>query len=226
MQVDSVTRYEVVDGKWKDSGVVATLNYEKVEGTEGLKNCLIYSSGFVYTDLCYNNDLKIDDVLGLLPVKLRPSSSRNLVVSGSFGESVVLEIGSSGVIKVIKVGKKGKIEEKRRVVEIEKVEESKKIESIIRYDSKDRKEIEVVEKIDPRVVVSIPGRSGLKIGDIVGTVEKDLIPKKNCHGFTVDVKGNGVVLLIDTKGVIKVKKIEGTDETVSLNQFIFQYRLN
>lgn len=215
MKTDSVTRYTVIDGKWSNTGVVTTLKYEEVGNIENFTDGIIFSTGVVHTFIKDNVEVKIGESLGTFPVRLRPASSRNFIVSSKRNEIIRLEINNEGVVRVVGIDAAKGVRIEEKVISNE---------NFIEYDLMDRKEIEVVERVSPGVVISIPKKSTVKIGDVVGKVMGNLVPVKDKQGFIFDVKGGWVKLKIDCKGEIKVEGVGEVEGIVSWNQSIIRYR--
>lgn len=193
--------------------------------SESLGHSYVNPNGIIHTSLLRGLKLKIGEVVGKFPIGSRPASSRRLVVISENQEFVGLGIEVDGSVKVMSISKM--VESKKESKE-SKDSKGSKTEAIcnngcIIYDLMDRKEIEIVDKDDKVgwVEISIPKGSGLKAGDVVGTVENAGFKEDWCTRI-IDEKGNWVTLSIDSAGVVKILKIDGVEETVSWNQSVVE----
>lgn len=214
--------------------------YIKVDMGGYSRDWKIDSKGTARSFLKSNVEVKVDDVLGTLPISLHPASTRNFRLIGNNLENIKVIIDSNGVIKVTGISKYKDIKNKQSN-ERESADKAVYNNGYMHYDLKDRKEIAIIEH--DKVVgfvgftgvacISIPKKAGLKNGDIVGEVPKEIFPSGNREIGIIDMGGDSTCLRINSEGVIKVlrigmEEIDGIDEaerTVSWNQSVIDYVL-
>lgn len=223
---------KTTDGK--SVGHQSDYTYIKVDMDGYSRDWKIDSKGTARSFLKSNVEVKVGDVLGTLPISLHPASTRNFRLIGNNLENIKVIIDSNGVIKVTGISKYKDIKNKQSN-ERESVDKAVYNNGCMHYDLKDRKEIEIIEhdKVMGIIEISIPKRAGLKNGDIVGKVSKEIFPSGNRNFAIVDINGDLTCLVIDSEGIIKVGRIRmeeigGIDEaerTVSWNQSVIDYVL-
>lgn len=175
-------------------------------------------------------EISAGEVMGTLPLKLRPASTRNFrFYSAGAVENIVVEITVNGEVKVIKLSKDlPEVDEKGNRVGNEVKEEEVKgkvmtSHNILEYDLLDRKAIEVVGKRRFGVEVSIPGMKNVKNGDVVGVVNDK--PKGNSNIAIIDVDGDWMCLTVDSTGTITASAIKKKGMRTSWNQLFLRYPL-
>lgn len=175
-------------------------------------------------------EISAGEVMGTLPLKLRPASTRNFRFFSVGMENIIIEINTGGEVKVIRLTKdlKRTDEKGNRVGNgVEEEEVKGKVmtgHNILEYDLLDRKEIEVVGKLRSGVEISVPGMKNVKNGDVVGVVKGENVNPKGDRGILiVDADGDWMCLIVDSTGTITARNIKKKGARASWNQLFLRY---